>query len=698
MGQIYEARIDSGGYEVPQSLKDKANRLPRIMAEIMEEGHALELMDGDASHVPTLWVLAVIEKLKAVCGKNAREKNGGKIFVLSVLGIQSTGKSTLLNTMFGLRFNVSAGRCTRGAYIQLLPLNNSLRQMIDCDYVLIVDTEGLRAPELQLEGLKHDNELATFMIGLADATIINIFGETPGDLDDILQTSLHAFIRMRKVEMNPSCLFVHQNVPDVLADDKSKLGRQKFHDKLNDMTQAAAEVENCEGQYNSFNQVIDFDQSKDVFYFPSLWKGDPPMAPVNIGYSESAQKLKTALKDLTQRKQKCRCSLETFKLRVKNLWEAVLQENFVFSFKNTLEVCAYNEFDSQYAQWSWSLQSKMLEWEKTTRWKINGCDFTEKSAIEEVAEECIKEANEEILSTSYNAILTEMKSFINSSDHSETLPQWEHRIETRLLELNNKNKVWAKERCDSLVASRLSHAEIKKIEKSHITKIQGHIRKMVDEAWKTQKEYTKIETTQKFEAEWEGWMDDLKSKNKDIIYPSDHEIEKIIVVLLRELLQVGDAQIIEKLSVQPLNSRSLSLTLQVDKKIHLRSMKWFGIKPLSHDDVLTATKLTEGYLIEAREYLHTIQNESVQFSFKLVYKLLSNLISSVQDLMKPEKNSNFIFTLAYKVDLALVVCAYALDVFKQTMRKIKVDNDPMSKKKKKKVKIEWTEKHLFNLF
>jgi hypothetical protein len=43
------------------------------------------------------------------------------IFVLSVLGIQSSGKSTLLNTMFGLQFAVSAGRCTRGVFIQLIP-------------------------------------------------------------------------------------------------------------------------------------------------------------------------------------------------------------------------------------------------------------------------------------------------------------------------------------------------------------------------------------------------------------------------------------------------------------------------------------------------------------------------------------------------------------------------------------------------
>ena len=76
--------------------------------------------------------------------------------------------------------------------------------------------------------------------------------------------------------------------------------RQKSYNKLDSMTQVAAKVENCERQYNSFNQVVDFNDAKDVFNFPSLWKGDPSMAPVNLGYSESAQTLKSALIDLTQ--------------------------------------------------------------------------------------------------------------------------------------------------------------------------------------------------------------------------------------------------------------------------------------------------------------------------------------------------------------------------------------------------------------
>jgi ABC-type lipoprotein export system ATPase subunit len=39
-----------------------------------------------------------------------------KVIVLSVIGPQSSGKSTLLNFLFGCDFLTSTGRCTRGIY------------------------------------------------------------------------------------------------------------------------------------------------------------------------------------------------------------------------------------------------------------------------------------------------------------------------------------------------------------------------------------------------------------------------------------------------------------------------------------------------------------------------------------------------------------------------------------------------------
>ena len=75
--------------------------------------------------------------------------------------------------MFGLEFPVSAGRCTRGAFASLVPVGDAFKTASNFDYVLIIYTEGRRGsgdPQLR----EHDNELATFSIGLADVTIVNI--------------------------------------------------------------------------------------------------------------------------------------------------------------------------------------------------------------------------------------------------------------------------------------------------------------------------------------------------------------------------------------------------------------------------------------------------------------------------------------------------------------------------------------------
>ncbi len=88
--------------------------------------------------------------------------------------------------------------------MQLLPLDNEMKDKTNCSHILLVDTESLRAPELDpLKTQKHDNEFATFVIGLANTTVINICGEVAGDMDDILQTSVHAFLNSYDPPMAP---------------------------------------------------------------------------------------------------------------------------------------------------------------------------------------------------------------------------------------------------------------------------------------------------------------------------------------------------------------------------------------------------------------------------------------------------------------------------------------------------------------
>ncbi|KAE8277249.1 Interferon-induced very large GTPase 1 Very large-inducible GTPase-1 [Larimichthys crocea] len=275
MGQIYEASVS-----LPETdpSRQQLQHLPKLCAQLLLDGFPLELVDGDASNIPLRWVSDVLSQLNDLVSPKS------KILVVTVLGVQSTGKSTLLNTMFGVQFAVSSGRCTRGAFMLLIRINEDVKKVLNCDFMMIIDTEGLKSPELaQLDDShEHDNELATLVVGLSDITIINIAMENSTEMKDILQIVVHAFLRMKEVGKKPKCQFVHQNVSDVSAHEKNLRDRKLLLQQLNEMTQAAAKMEKKE-ENKSFTDVMDYSPDTGNWYIPGLWNGNPPMAPVNAG-------------------------------------------------------------------------------------------------------------------------------------------------------------------------------------------------------------------------------------------------------------------------------------------------------------------------------------------------------------------------------------------------------------------------------
>ena len=456
VGQIYEAALQSSVYG------DDLSCLPKAAAELLIEGYPLEVMDGDAAHIPQQWVTAVFKEATKML-------KDPKVFVLSVLGLQSTGKSTMLNTAFGLQFNVSAGRCTRGAFIQLLPLDEKLQAQTKCDYVLVVDTEGLRAPELDPTTIQyHDSVLATFVIGLANMTLINIYGEVPGEMDDILQISVHTFLRMNQAKCNPSCQFVHQNAGTNLS---SEVGRAKFGQNLNKFAVDAAREENCEGQLAAFNDVIQFDDQKDVHHFPGLWKGDPPMAPVNQGYSHSAQMLKYQFTEILHERAKrgalvSEFRLSSFLVKVDELWKNLLKENFVFSFKNTLEITAYNSLERAYAKWDSTFQERMLSWERSAEIAF---EKAEAEAVPELMQRKHRELGVYVTKEIYSPLKLEMDSFFDG-EQSDILIQWKAKFQRKFRNLSSGLQ---------------EHAE------RHSVKL-GHSREAISKIETERKEFTKL--------------------------------------------------------------------------------------------------------------------------------------------------------------------------------------------------------------
>ncbi|XP_031749222.1 up-regulator of cell proliferation-like [Xenopus tropicalis] len=355
VGQFYEAECAMVKEKHIQPNEKKFYRLPGLAADLLLNGFPLELIDGDASNIPLQWVTDVLTEL------NKKTAGRCRMRVITVLGVQSTGKSTLLNTMFGLQFPVASGRCTRGAFMTLIKIKENLQKELGCEFIMVIDTEGLNAPELASleDSYEHDNELATLVIGLSDITIVNIAMENTSEMKDILQIVVHAFLRMKEVGRKSNCFLVHQNVSDVSAYLNNRINRNKLLNELNDMTRVAAKMEKIDAPMQ-FSDIMNYDPDKHSWYIPGLWHGVPPMAPINFGYSENIFKLKKYLINFMKKSQNSGPQdIDSFTEWMNSLWKAVKYETFIFSFRNSLVAEAYEQLSMKYSELEWNFRSQV---------------------------------------------------------------------------------------------------------------------------------------------------------------------------------------------------------------------------------------------------------------------------------------------------------------------------------------------------
>ena len=256
------------------NLSSPYEKYPGLAAMHLLDGFAIEMVDGDASCMNQVWFQAVIKVLEKLIAQQTSFATP-KLFVLSILGLQKSGKSTLLNVMFGCRLRTNVERCTKGIYLQLI---RSTRPGFD--YVLVLDVEGVRSMEIQQGGqdqaTQHDNRLAMLSVWCADATLILSNGVDQTEINKIV--SVVNFITSKSGSQIDGSyrasrlFFIMRSVPQNY--DKENFKRiirealiKDFRLELQSMPEAA------DGFTGMF---LDFSLEKDIFLLGSLTKGDKP--------------------------------------------------------------------------------------------------------------------------------------------------------------------------------------------------------------------------------------------------------------------------------------------------------------------------------------------------------------------------------------------------------------------------------------
>ncbi|XP_071334006.1 up-regulator of cell proliferation-like [Trachinotus anak] len=661
MGQMYEASVSLPETDLSRK---QLQHLPKLCAGLLLDGFPLELVDGDASNIPLRWVRDVLSQLHDLVSPN------NKILVVTVLGVQSTGKSTLLNTMFGVQFAVSSGRCTRGAFMLLIRVNDDVKKVLNCDFMVIIDTEGLKSPELaQLDdSYEHDNELATLVVGLSDITIINIAMENLTEMKDILQIVVHAFLRMKEVGKKPKCQFVHQNVSDVSAHEKNLRDRKLLLQQLNEMTQAAAKMEKKE-ENKSFTDVMEYSPDTGNWYIPGLWNGNPPMAPVNAGYSEAVYELKKNIIQILGNCQSSDNDILAFERWMSSLWNAVKHENFIFSFRNSLVADAYMRLCTEFNKWEWEFKKDIYKWGTNAETTIS--NFGTVAAQSEIADlkdlvKSLKCEASTVLSKWETKLLENLTEYFKQKDGHV------HLIEGYKEDFVNSAKSLRREMENSVFNQLTAAAEIKqgmteldRIRENHTKEIEKAVCALIDQCRKKNVQMSEKELDEAFDWMWNETVMKLsffKQKPKDIFTSVSHSLRSNLLRKGGHACELLSQKSLKDCGRKPFKYTAEGFYNQVKHKVS----EWLNFQ----DHTRMVQQMADSIIAVCNQFV----TERVQRQNNYSDTYIEEILHMIDERL--ENNQDVMTDIEFEVSLKQHICGLAARHFQKMHEDFLHENDP----------------------
>ena len=675
---IYEHILSLKNYSNCTDLDDALNLLSGLMAELFMEGTAVEIMDGDSGDVSVAWLSAVLQKVE--------NSSTTSLFKVSVIGAQSSGKSTLLNTAFGLDFPVSSGRCTRGAYMKLLKVDDELRKEHKCDHVLVIDTEGLMS-KLSKVTTNYDNELASFIIGISDLILVNNKGEG-NEMQDVLLLAISVFLRMNIVGEHQSCHFVHQNISAVGVKERLSHEIEEFVNDLDEKTHAAASVADVEDRYKVFSDVLHYDVTTDNTFVPNLWNGTPPMATPNRDYCSTMQYLKrTITKGICQmnaRKQKSFCSVTDFCKRIDELWMAIKHENFVLSFRNVLAVEAYAALKKVWDEEQWKFKRTVRGISSEEETDITNMIREPQANIGKLLESSRLKLTSYIRDESkhirqyilhYFECVTGCDKCIKDVKNRHFLIHHQEEFQSEIDALERK--------MTEEVELSLNNLETKHMALQHIrdvsSEIDGYLKQKVFSVVgdKKQQPLTEADKESLFNETWDDTTADILQRVRKRYPLEEVSVENLVEKSITTVLGYDKDKFYEacsKKSLQKDTAERNQFIVQAERHMKLRRFKW-----LKDEDFDRLQRQANNIIDSIRETLHKSPD-----GMKFEQKVSDELFKKLDDLIKQIRDDRFKTTDNFKVDMIVYVQDLAVKKYRE-MHKIYIrESSPETLLQKKK--------------
>ncbi|KAM7399285.1 hypothetical protein PAMP_018566 [Pampus punctatissimus] len=631
MGLIFELT-----HITPGSGSHNVLRLPSLAADLILYGIPLELMDGDASNIPMCWLGCVFAELK-----RRLPEERFRTRILTSLGEHRARNAEVLSALFGVKFPEGERRSTRGVYMVALCVPDNLRKHMECDFLLLVDVEGLcSVPLVNKKNTQIcDNEMATVATGLSDVLMQNISSHAGSEFETNFTVIVNALLRIKEFGSMPTC--------HILAQDEG----------LNSMLQASqlrrvSDILQTEIADNADNHYAK--TTSDIIIVKGPWYNTSFTEPVDAQYSKALLKLK---QNLFGALKKCAAKSEASGLpefigRLCAVWDAVKAKSFSVGLQNTDIALAFSILCTELSQWEDTFLEHMENWLIVAKKRIFDAKALDTMVENDLLSELKVEAREKV-KTEVDKIRLKVEANLMKDNH---LKMYTETFKPILMSNMGDLQVRATEditqRLETANESHSSSTQLKKfetlLEKGKESKLHALVQ--------TSKSINLLLQDKELEEEFEGvWSNTLS--NFDFRPSETDDITARVTDILREnIISRGLQKHMKKLEVIGQNQPT---SFQVyDEHFGYRSRLKHMFEDNNRLQRVEAQHLASNIIDEYNQFVADKSSSPADFSESYITEMLENVEKAL-------KEKSMEIRSAFEVDLKVYLCSNACQDFQK---------------------------------
>lgn len=622
MGLIFElAHVRPGGKS-----KD-VSRLPGVAAKLLLYGIPLILMDGDTSTVPIRWLGCVFAELK-----RCLPQEHCRMRVLTSLGIHHARNAEVLSALFAVTF--PGGRTTKGVYMLIFSVPDHLKVDMGCDFLLLVNLEGLSSDETKSI---TNHELATVAAGLSDILLLNVSPHASRELEGNLALTVNTLLCIKELGSMPFChlLLQGEGIHSILQASQLKRVFDVLQNKSPNLdgdlyVQAANCVTAVKGPWQNMSlaETVDLRHSRDVVKLKQNLFG---------ALGKCAATTKAA-------------GLPEFMGRLRAIWDAVRAESFSTGLQNTELALAFTSLCTEFSQWQDSFLEHVECWLGQTRQTIfatKANNVMHSSFVDEAAEEVKTEV--EKLKWKVEAYFMDHELLKSTAFKPILLGNVEHLQEQVMQDL--------KEKLMALNETHCSSTQLQTFESLLEKELQSKLQAMVESSKSNQG----LLQDSQLEAEFEGVWTHILS-NFDFRPSENNDISVRVKNVLREnLMSRGLQKHLKKLEVVGQNQTPDDQNQKFyiyDEHFGYRSRLKHMFEDNNRLQKLEAQQIACNIIQQYEQFVEEKSLFPAEFSDCYIKDLLENIERGLKDKAIEIKS-------AFEVDLKIFLCHAACQDFQK---------------------------------